>query len=379
MTAALSLTITQGGLARFTEAQLAGDLKLSIASVGLTDADILVAPTLTSLPGEFRRLDSISGEAVGDNIIHMVMRDDEPVGYTAKGFGLYFEDGTLFGVYGQPALLFEKSPLTTFMSAIDIAFPAGDITSLVFGDANFLNPPATTEKLGVVELATDAETQAGTDPRRVPSVLALSRAVTIWIKNALDGRLGIGAPTDWAKGLLGAATPGAGRGLLGLGGAAQKASDFYAESARTVKGTGLVTGGGALSSDQELAVRIASADDVKAGTANDRAITPAALAAARLADFGPIGRRIGEDGFIDMWGGAIKPDTEGQFTLNFPWPFPTACLGVVATVLNTTLTSNGQTTIQEVSLAPDHAVLFAQNHQAALNEVGGFRFRAWGY
>jgi hypothetical protein len=39
----------------------------------------------------------------------------------------------------------------------------GDIT---FGDTNFLNPPATTTRQGVVELATNAEAAAGTDTQR---------------------------------------------------------------------------------------------------------------------------------------------------------------------------------------------------------------------
>lgn len=166
----LTITITRAGLERFTAAQLDDDLDLGISSVGLTDADFVVAPTVDALPGEFRRVATISGDQVGDNIVHMTIRDDDPVGYTARGFGLFLADGTLFGVYGQAELLFEKSPAATLLAAIDIAFPAGDVGELVFGNTDFLNPPATSERKGVVELATRAEGLTGTDPLRVPSV-----------------------------------------------------------------------------------------------------------------------------------------------------------------------------------------------------------------
>lgn len=185
----LTITITRAGLERFTAAQLDEDLDLGISSVALTDAEFVVAPTLEELPGEFRRLSTISGDQVGDNIVHMTIRDDDPVGYTARGFGLFLADGTLFAVYGQDELLFEKSPLSTFMAAIDIAFPTGDVSELVFGNTDFLNPPATTERKGVVELATIDEGRAGADPHRVTPVAV--------VRDMLDRQIGIGAVMMW--------------------------------------------------------------------------------------------------------------------------------------------------------------------------------------
>ncbi|MCP4027802.1 MAG: tail fiber protein [Sphingomonas sp.] len=161
-TAALTLMITRAGQARFTAAQLDADINLGIAQIGLTDAPFVSAPTLEALPGEFKRLASISGDQVGDNIVHMTIRDDSADGYTARGFGLFLADGTLFATYAQADNLFEKSPRATFLAAIDIAFPTGDVSELVFGNTNFLNPPATTQRKGVVRLATPAERDRGT-------------------------------------------------------------------------------------------------------------------------------------------------------------------------------------------------------------------------
>lgn len=143
-------------------------------------------------------------------------------------------------------------------------------------------------------------------------------------------------------------------------------------------------GGDSLGNNITLNVDAASSADVVAGTRADLAVTPSALADARMLRIVSSsltangGYRIHSDGFVEQWGVAASRTTEGQFTLNFPQPFPTECFGVSAMTLNTNQTTDGQTSIQEVSLHADHAVLFAQNHTANLTETGGFRWRAWG-
>jgi hypothetical protein len=193
----LTLMITRAGQARFTAAQLDADINLGITTIGLTDAPFVSAPTLETLPGEFKRLASISGEQVGDNIVHMTIRDESADGYTARGFGLFLADGTLFATYAQEQRLFEKSPRAVFLAAIDIAFPAGDVTELTFGNTDFLNPPATTQRKGVVRLATTAEVDAGTatepavTPAALRSILPIG-AVIAWYGTAET------VPAGWA-------------------------------------------------------------------------------------------------------------------------------------------------------------------------------------
>lgn len=194
---ALTITITKLGLDRFTAAQLSDDIDLSIAAIGLTDTAFSVAPTLTALPGEFRRLTVISGEQVGDNIVHMTMRDEAEIGYTARGFGLFLADGTLFAVYGQADRIFEKSPRSTFLAAIDIAFPTGDVRDLSFGSTDFLNPPATRAVKGVVRLATPEKVAAGIDALDAVTSADLRRvlpigSVMLWYGSAAT------IPSGWA-------------------------------------------------------------------------------------------------------------------------------------------------------------------------------------
>lgn len=168
--AALTLVMTTAGLSRFTAAQVEDDIDLTVATVGLTNAAFDVSPTLDALPGEFVRLSAISGQAIGDNVVHMIIQDATDAQYGFRGFGLFLADGTLFAVYGQAGAIGEKSSVSTLLFAIDIAFPTSAIDNLTFGNTNFLNPPATKDQKGVVELATEAEGLAGSDPRRVPSI-----------------------------------------------------------------------------------------------------------------------------------------------------------------------------------------------------------------
>ena len=350
---ALTLMITRGGQSRFTAAQLDADINLAIASIGLTDTAFVSSPTLDKLPGEFKRVASISGDQVGDNIVHLMLRDDSADRYTARGFGLFLADGTLFATYAQPDQLFEKSSLASFLTVLDIAFPAGDISELRFGDTNFLNPPATTERKGVVELATEAEATAGADAFRVAPVAVMAKLIS-----ALDTRL---------RAAIDALGQSMGQALDGL-------------AARTTYGSGLVKGGGRNDANRTLTVEAASIAEIRAGTAGDKAMTPLGFkgAGAVYVVEASDGLRILSDGTVEQWGTAPTPGQEGAFSLAFPRAFPTECTGVFFTTINRGGAVDGQTTVQEVRLSPDRADLFLQNHQTTNNDASGFRWRAWG-
>ncbi|HEX8554655.1 MAG TPA: tail fiber protein [Sphingomonas sp.] len=179
MTPSLRLVMSDIGRARFTAAQLAGaGAQLAIATVGLTDAPFVPAPTLTALPGEFRRLANVSGKQVGSDIAHLMIRDDAALAYGVRGVGLYLDDGTLLAVYGQAASIMTKSTVSSLMLALDIAFPALNAVAFTFGNADWLNPPATETARGVIEIATGAETATGTDDVRAVTPKKLAARLT---------------------------------------------------------------------------------------------------------------------------------------------------------------------------------------------------------
>lgn len=394
----LTLMITRAGQARFTAAQLDADINLGVAQIGLTNASFVSAPTLDALPGEFKRLASISGKQVGDNIVHMTISDEGPDAYSARGFGLFLADGTLFATYAQEQQLFEKSPRATFLAAIDIAFPTGDVSELRFGNTDFLNPPATTETKGVVELATDAEIALGTDATRAVTPKGLAARVAGFVsatRKVMTSGLatgGGGLDGDVTINVTAASAAEADAGVIATKAVVPSSlvnilATIVARVplTRRVDTSGLAIGGNALGTDITISVPAATAAQLLAGGASNVAATPAALTAAGViylveskSDGANRYRRF-SDGSVEMMGIGSCPSTERAFALNFPWPFPNACDGIWSTIINSIQSDNGAATIQEVSLTAAGANLFIQSHNAAFADAaGGFRWFARG-
>lgn len=174
--AALPMIITDAGWDAIVNAQNGGTDAVEITELGLTAAPFVMAPTLTALPGEFRRVDTVAGQAVSENIIHVVAYDAAATVYDVTGFGLYAADGTLIAVYSAAAdPILSKAQLATSLFALDIAF-GNDVAAVInFGDALFLNPPATHTVAGVAKLADDAMVDAGDDDETIVTPKQLDR------------------------------------------------------------------------------------------------------------------------------------------------------------------------------------------------------------
>lgn len=310
---ALTLVMTAAGLARFTAAQLDGGPRLAVARIGLTDTAFVLAPTLTALPGEFRRIDTLSGKAVGDNVVHLILRDDEPLTYGVRGIGLFLDDGTLLAVYGQTDRIVEKSVASSLLLALDLAFPAANVAQVTFGDTNFIDPPATTTTKGIVELATDAETLAGTDTSRAVTPKGLAARVAD-VVSSLIAEIAK-AVADYVP----LTQKGQANGVATLG-ANGKVPDVQLPAppaavapTRKITVAGLAKGGGTLEADREIAVDAATAAEVLAGARTDKAVTPGALkdAGARyVVDQGAAnggGYRKWSDGTIECEGVTALP------------------------------------------------------------------------
>ena len=214
----LILTITDAGRAALVNASNTGTTPVLMASVGVSATSFTPSPAATTLPDEIKRITTIAGEAVADDTIHVTVRDESADIYTVRSFGLYLADGTLFAVYSQANPIMEKSAQALLLLAIDVIFADIEATDIAFGDASFANPPATTERQGVVELATEAETETGSDAVRAVTPKGLKAAITKW----LNDRFGEGAPSAFIKGLLTSASAAALRTSLEIKSAALK-------------------------------------------------------------------------------------------------------------------------------------------------------------
>lgn len=199
----INIVITNAGRAALVNAQNTGTLPVVITQVGLSQTSISPTPSTPSLAGEFKRVSGIGGDSIAPDTIHINMTDTSADAYSLRSFALYLADGTLFGIYGQAAPILEKVTASDALLAIDVVFADISAASLTFGNTNYLNPPATTERQGVVELATVSEAQAGIDALRALTPASAKAAILGWLL-AQDGS-GSGLDADMLDGLHAAA------------------------------------------------------------------------------------------------------------------------------------------------------------------------------
>ncbi|MEG3089765.1 hypothetical protein [Sphingomonas sp. PB4P5] len=369
---ALSMVLTNAGRAAMVNAITGGTNAVRIVSAGLSASVITAAPTLTALPGEFKRVASVAGKASDNRTVHLVIRDSSADAYTTRAIGLYLEDGTLFAVYAQPTAILGKAEVSTFLLVADLRFLAGEAALVQFGDTNFLNPPASETEMGVAYLSTLAEALAGlvADKTITPAVLkaVLDNYVTaarLGVPSGVatlgpDGKLLVSQrpPIDlidvWpvanqAQMLALAATVGdfavrADSGLIyvlqsmpattlanwleistpapvssvngKVGAAVLNAGDVGAVPiARQLGTSGLITGGGPLSADRALTVPAATRAQAEAGLLGNVALTPDSIAGilAMLGAKVPLYRVISGSGLVTGGG-----DLQGDVALNVP-------------------------------------------------------------
>ncbi len=170
------IKLTKAGIASLIGPGNVGTVERVVVSIGIATAPFEHNDDLVTLPHErSKRITAIAGKNIAPDTIHVTMRDDSTDQYTMYGFGFYLDNGALLGTYSQPTPIVEKSSLSWMVTSADIQFTKIDAALLVFGDATFVNPPATETVLGVVELATQAETDAGTDDSRALTPLKAAR------------------------------------------------------------------------------------------------------------------------------------------------------------------------------------------------------------
>lgn len=175
---ASSMLITSAGLREVVNAEHDGTAPIKLTQIAFGTGKYVPSAERTSLEAEFKRFDAISGGAVGDNVLHVSARDASSESYIVHEIGLFTESGTLFAVCSDEMPLIQKSARSQALLSIDMAVVGFSAESIVLGDTNFLNPPATTTTAGVVYLASDSDIEEGTSISKVVTAKAL--------KNALD-------------------------------------------------------------------------------------------------------------------------------------------------------------------------------------------------
>lgn len=172
------ITITDAGRAALINAQNTGTVAFVLSQIGVsTQAIAGDLAGLTALPNERKRLATMAGDVVADDTLHVTIRDESADAYALRSFGLYASTGVLFAVYSQADPILEKSAAAMLLLAVDARLVALGTANVEFGPVGFTLPPAGETVAGVVEIATDAEVDAGVDPWRVITARTLKRAL----------------------------------------------------------------------------------------------------------------------------------------------------------------------------------------------------------
>lgn len=178
--------LTQAGLAAFPNPAHTGTQAILIDRIGVSAVALPGDPAdhagLVALPNELKRLETFSGANVGDNVLHLTVRDESDDTYTLRTFGLYASTGVLLAYVTSADPISEKTASSMTLIAADLAFVSVLAAEVRFGDTDFLNPPATTVTAGVVELATREEAAAGLDATRAVTPYGLK-----WVLDQLLG------------------------------------------------------------------------------------------------------------------------------------------------------------------------------------------------
>lgn len=205
----LALIITDAGRAAIVNAQNTGTAPVVLSQIALGSAtyDPTAAPgaARTALTTEIKRLSTFGSSVVADDTIHVTITDTSADTYTLSEIGLYTNGGVLFAFYAQTTPILEKGTEQLVLLSADIVLTSVPPGSVTIGDANFQVPPATTTRMGIIEIATDAEVDTGTDT---------ARAVTpAGVKRRIDTRAPTTRKVTAGNGLTGGGTLAADRTL----------------------------------------------------------------------------------------------------------------------------------------------------------------------
>ncbi|OLO05107.1 hypothetical protein [Salinicola socius] len=193
---AIRFIVTDAGRAALTNDDNTGTGARQIAEIGLGRGQYQASDrTRTDLVDPIKRVDTIAGETVAPDIIHVTLQDETSDTYSVGEIGLFLDNGVFFAYFSQPDdWIIEKAAPATLLLATDIEIADIDVSSLTFGDAAFLNPPASETVQGVIEIATQDEVDAGTDRHRA----IVPRTLKVFIDKVLAAYATVKQLTDHA-------------------------------------------------------------------------------------------------------------------------------------------------------------------------------------
>ena len=176
---ALNFIITNAGKAAIAASGSIGPVVLSKVAIG--SSGYTATGSQTALVAQIKQITPEGSSVPTPGTIHITASDSSADSYTVREVGLMTSTGTLFAIYSQTDPILIKGSGSVALFALDFVMtgvPAGSVT---IGNASFQYPPASETAQGVAEIATQAETDAGTDNARFITPLKLAQRLATWL------------------------------------------------------------------------------------------------------------------------------------------------------------------------------------------------------
>ena len=173
----MKLVITDAGKQALVNATQTGTAQLELAEIAVGSGQYTPSAGQTALQNQIKRLPIIQASAVDDHVIHVAYEDDSSDSYNVYEVGVFTSDGALFAVYSSNDLIISKAANSSCLLTVDMVIDDLDVEDISFGDIEYATGAATTESAGIVELATQAEADAGEDAYKVITPLTLAAYV----------------------------------------------------------------------------------------------------------------------------------------------------------------------------------------------------------
>lgn len=169
----LPLIMTSAGIAAAIAADGQG-LQANISEIALGSGSWTPDANATELNSEIKRLTSFGASVIAPDKLHVTIRDDSDDVYELREIGLYLDSGELLAIHAQDTVIVSKSVDAKVLLTAVIPITSVPPSSVTINGNEFDYNPATEEVRGIAEIATQAETDAGTDDEQIVTPLKLT-------------------------------------------------------------------------------------------------------------------------------------------------------------------------------------------------------------
>ena len=138
---AIKVILTDAGIQALINKQKDGTNALVLSSVQFGTGKYTASEDQTALREPFKTLNTIKGGNIGDNLIHVGIRDTDYEKYEVYEIGVFTADGILFAVYAQDTPIMQKAAPTHALFSFEFPVVSASPDDIVVeGEGGNWNP-----------------------------------------------------------------------------------------------------------------------------------------------------------------------------------------------------------------------------------------------